>query len=306
MKNKITILSLLALLLLTVFTSCKPEAKWETKDVEVSMQIKNVSAGFVECDFSTNKDAYYLISICKPWPDYNPVYNSKQFMQLALDSVYAEYLFWRYDLLRDKEFNVAPFSSHSLQYGHVNHFFTGLLPDSDYWVFAFPVDPVEIKPAGPLNLVNVTTKHESNMDIHFEYRVKGDWDYAYPVDTTGKIYEHFPYIATTCDSAKLAQDSIVSIDEVCLYFIIWAYDKFSNPETADPKFGVYAVKNDGYQSAEAFKVGHTYYTAFSGFDGSFKQLTIYRFKWTGANCDYYFYDTDSANIINSTILFDNE
>ena len=130
--------------------SCSPEAPWETEGVEVRMQQKTVSAGFVEYDFSTNKDAYYLIAICEPWEDYNPVANPKQFMQLALDSAYAEYLLWRNDLLRAKEFNVAPFASHSLQYGQITHFFTGLIPDHDYWVYAFPVNPETMQPVGKL------------------------------------------------------------------------------------------------------------------------------------------------------------
>ena len=134
------------------------------------------------------------------------------------------------------------------------------------------------------------------MDIHFEYRIKGKWDYIYPVDSTGTIYEHFPYIATTRDSLTLEQDSIVSISQVLLYFVLWSMERFLEPEKADAKYGVYAVKNDGIQSAEAFKEGHTYYTAISGFDGSFRQTTVYRFVWTGDSCEYYFHDTDSANL----------
>lgn len=299
-QRAITGLSTLALLLgsLLLTPSCGTEAKYETKGVEVKMDIKNISAGFVECDFSTNKDAYYLIGITEPWEDYNPVANSKQFMQLALDSAYAEYLFWRNGLLREKEFNVAPFSSHSLQYGKVKHFFTGLLPDEDYWVFCFPVDPVAMKPAGSLDLVPVKTLKESNMDIHFEYRIKGQWDYIYPVDSTGKINEHFPYIATTCDSLTLAHDSIYTVDDAAIYFIFWSMERFLKPYLADVHYGVHAVKNDGVESSEMFLKGHTYYTALSGYDGSFRHTTIYRFKWTGDSCEYYFHDTDSANIVN--------
>ncbi|MBR1877974.1 MAG: hypothetical protein IJ814_03090 [Paludibacteraceae bacterium] len=278
--------------------SCNPEPTWETKDVEVRMDIKNISAGFVECEFSTNKDAYYLTAICQPWTDFNPMANQKQFMQLALDSAYAEYLFWRNDLLRSKEQNVAPFSSHSLQYGLQHHFFTGLLPEEDYWVFCFPVDPVAMKPAGQLKLIPVRTLTDSKMDIHFEYRIKGAWDYVYPVDSTGRINEHFPYIVTTRDSLTLAADSCFSIEEVALYFVLWSTERFLTPELADVHYGVYAVNNDGLQSSEVFQEGHTYYTALSGYDGSFKQTTIYRFVWTGDSCNYYFHDTDPANIIN--------
>ncbi len=289
--------------------SCGAEAKYETEGVEVRMDIKNISAGFIECDFSTNKDAYYLIAICEPWEDFNPAANSKQFMQLALDSAYAEYLLWSNDLLRKKEFNVAPFASHSLQYGSEKHFFTGLLPNKEYWVFCFPVDPIKMKPVGALNLIPVKTLEDSNMNIHFEYRIKGNWDYIYPVDATGKINEQFPYIATTRDSITLVMDSnFIAIKDskpdytftemVVLYFVQWSIIRFSIPELAGVHYGVYAVKNDGFDSNEIFQKGHTYFTAISGYDGSFKQTTIYRFVWTGDSCKYYFCDTDSANIIN--------
>lgn len=293
MRNKF--LSALAVF----FLSCSPEASFETKDVEVHLEVKNISAGFVECECSTNKDAYYLLSICEPWEDWNPVANPKQFMTLALDSAYAEYLLWRNDLLRDKEFNVAPFASHSLEYGaETHHFFTGLLPDHDYWLFAFPVDPVKMQPIGALNLIPVKTLEESKMDIHFEYRVKGAWDYSYPVDAQGKIFEQFPYLATTRDSLSLAKDSIFTHEDIILYFALWSMERFLEPENADVHYGVQAVKNDGSQSAEAFQKGHTYFTILSGFDGSFRQTTIYRFVWTGDSCEYYFRDTDPANIVN--------
>lgn len=293
MRNKF--LSALAVF----FLSCSPEANYETKDVEVKLAVKNISAGFVECECSTNKDAYYLLSICEPWEDWNPVANPKQFMTLALDSAYATYLLWRNDLLRDKEFNVAPFASHSLEYGATaHHFFTGLLPNQDYWLFAFPVDPVKMQPIGALNLIPVKTLEESKMDIHFEYRVKGAWDYSYPVDAQGKIFEQFPYLATTRDSLSLAKDSIFTHEDIILYFALWSMERFLEPENADVHYGVQAVKNDGSQSAEAFQKGHTYFTILSGFDGSFRQTTIYRFVWTGDSCEYYFRDTDPANIVN--------
>ena len=187
--NKYTVCILSALAVL--YSSCNPEPTWETKDVEVYMTVNNISAGFVECEFSTNKDAYYLTAICQPWTDFNPTANQKQFMQLALDSAYAEYLFWRNDLLRAKEQNVAPFSSHSLQYGYQHHFFTGLLPDEDYWLFCFPVDPVSMKPVGQLNLIPVKTLEDSNMDIRFEYRIKGTWGYL-PCGFHGQDQRAFP------------------------------------------------------------------------------------------------------------------
>ena len=280
--------------------SCNPEAKWETEDVEISMSVSTVSAGFIECSFSTDKEAYYLVAIEDVREGYNPMDNQKQFMMLALDSANVEYLSWRNNLLKEGEFNIAPFASHALQYGSIDYFFTGLLPDHEYWVYAFVVNPTTLKPSGKLYLQTIKTTSESIMDIHFDYRIKGRWDYIYPVDTLNKIYGRFPYIATTCDSLLFGEDTTlyISPDTAAItYFAFWALERFYTPEIAEVLYGVHAVENDGWQSAEYFQEGHTYYTAICGFDGSFKQLTLYKFTWTGDSCNLYMRDSDPANLM---------
>ena len=283
-------------------SSCNPEAKWETKDVEIQMNISTVSAGYIECSFSTNKEAYYLIAIEPARDDYNPMEHQKQFMMLALDSANLAYLAWRNKLLQRGEFNVAPFSSHALQYGSVNHFFTGLWWDTDYWIYAFVVNPETMKPEGKLYLERVTTTSESIIDVHFDYRVKGRWDYIYPVDTNGNIFARFPYIATTRDSLTLVEDSLYTEEAAVTYFWFWCAERFLNlTDDVDIHYGVHAVENYGIQSSEYWEEGHTYYTIISGYDGSFKQATVYKFVWTGDSCNFYFHDTDSANIVNKYI-----
>ena len=276
--------------------SCNTEAKYETKDVEVKMKIKNVSSGFIECEFETNKDAYYFIDICEPWVDFNPTTHPKQFMQLVLDSAYAEYLLWRNDLLRKKEFNVAPFASHSLQYGKTTHFFTGLTPYMDYWVYAFPVDPETMTPAGKLVMENIITPETSTVEIRFEYRVRGMWDYIYPVDTLGRINSGYPYTVLTVDSVNIAS-SIALYDSPVPFFTEWEVELFDYPQTANIFYGVKATENDGTQphSSCVFEEGHTYYTGITGFDGLFKHMAIYKFTWH-KDCVYYFHDTDSTNL----------
>ena len=215
----------LALGSVLIAPSCNTEANYETKDVEVRMAVTNVSSGFIECEYYTNKDAYYLIAICEPWEDYNPITNSKQFMQLALDSAYAEYLVWRNDLLRNKEFNVAPFASHSLQYGYTTRFFTGLTPYTDYWVYAFPVDPETMRPVGKLVLENIQTSIVSTVEIRFEYRIRGNWDYIYPVDTLGHINSRYPFIAITKDSLELTTE-MAEWDTPLPFFYNWEENMF--------------------------------------------------------------------------------
>ena len=279
--------------------SCNTESVWTTDDVKVSMSVTTVSAGFIECSFSTDKEAYYLVAIEEARPDYNPLEHQKQFMTLALDSAYSDYLMWRSRLLKEGDFNIAPFASHTLHYGSENYFFTGLWPETTYWIYAFVVNPETLKPTGALYMQTVTTKDESIMDIHFDYRVKGRWDYIYPMDTLHNIYGRFPYIAMTLDSVKLAdEDSLYSQDAAAMYLYFWCLSRFTSPDSTNVLYGVHAVQNDGYQSSEYWEEGHTYYTTICGYDGSFKQMTIYKFVWTGDSCNLYFRDTDPENIAN--------
>jgi len=274
-------------------TSCNPEAKWTTKDVTVDIDVFTVSAGYVECSFRPSDDAYYFIA-CEPArPGLDPLDPSKQkqFMMLALDSAEAEYIAWRYDLLKDGEFNIAPFASHCLQYGAIDHFFTSLAPNTDYWIYAFVVDPEKSEPVGKLFLKSVTTTRTSIVDVHFEYRVQGFWDYIYPLNEDGKINNHFPYLAATADSLTLAEDwDHISPEE---YFT----DYFLTISKIDPesniRYGVQVVKNDGMNSHVEFEPGHTYYTAIVSFDGFIGNNVIYKFTWTGEDFAATFTDEDS-------------
>ena len=284
--------------------ACNPEAPWTTKKVEISMSVENVSAGFIECSFSTTKEAYYLIACQPAIPGVNPMNYQKQFMTLALDSANSEYIQWRNGLLKAGEFNIAPFSSHALQYGSVHHFFTGLIFDQEYWVYAFIVDPVSMKPAGKLYLQTIKTKYESEWPIRFEYRVKGNWDYVYPVDsTTNTISTRFPYVSTTRDSVEIAEilewakTDTTSIyqyaDTPQEYFYLWMLEQFAYPQLARVLYGVLAIENDGIGTHLFFQEGHTYYTFIGGFDWSNKQLTLYKFHWTGEDYEAYFTEKDN-------------
>lgn len=297
------LLSVLSLVSLVLCPSCNTEAEWETEDVELNMVIETVSAGYVECHCESTAEAYFLLAIEPVDAKYNPLEHQKQFMTLALDSANVAYIQWRNKLLKEGEFTVAPFASHALQYTSSEHFFTGLIPNTEYWVYAFVVNPETLEPAGKLYIEKVKTTEESIMDIHFDYRVRGRWDYIYPVDTNRKIYNHFPYIATTRDSLTMVTDGLYTDAAAVLYFVFWTIERFMDPSLANILYGVKAVENNGIESAEKFQEGHTYYTVIGGYDGSFKQTTIYKFRWTGESCNLYYHDTDSANL---AVLFANE
>jgi len=280
--------------------SCSPEAPWTTDEVNVSIKVKTTSAGFIECNFSTDKEAYYMIDCIPVVDSINPMEFQKQFMMLALDSLQVDYLAWRHELLKQGEFTVAPISSHSLQYGDVTHFFTDLMPDTDYWVYAFVVDPNTLKPAGKLSLQTIRTDTVSAVDIHFEYRVRGYWDYIYPVDTASNIYSRYPYMATTRDSAELSDSLGITGDIATILYFSLYYSMMSPEHVSDSLiYGVKAVNNIGGDSYLTFEEDHTYYTAIVAWDGGMGNHAIYKFKWTGPDFKAYYKDTDANNIVNN-------
>ena len=276
-------------LLLTLF-SCNPEARWETKKVTISMKLNNISAGFSECSFSTNKEAYYLINCVPAREGYDPMKEQKPFMMLALDSANLEYLAWRNELLKEGVSNIAPFASHALQYGDVEYVFTGLESNTHYWIYAFVVNPKTMEPAGKLYLMDAYTTEGSTMNVRFEYRVKGYWDYVYPMDENGTMTKHFPYLAATRDSLVVITTEGDSPEK---YFGLWYDIQVMYPQLANIYYGVLAIENDGWSSYLYFEEGHTYYTYISGFDGWDNHHVIYKFTWTGENYEQYFTEADA-------------
>lgn len=283
----LTVLTVVAL----CATSCRlEEAQWETEDVTITMQVGAVSAGFIECQFTTSKDAYYLIDCVPVDKESHPYDYQKQFMTLAIDSAYINYLQWRYWLLEAGESYIAPFASHSLQYGEVDKIFTNLKPGSDYWVFAFVVNPETQKPIGKLYLQTVHTADKSIYNVHFDYRVRDVYDYIYPInDKDGSINYYFPYLAATRDSIWLA-DEYGATPEVYFTELFHVYSEYDLTEMV--RYGVHVTKNDGYNSDETFQEGHTYYTAITSYDGFMGHNVIYKFTWTGEDCNLYFTDED--------------
>ena len=288
------------LLFLSIFifqfsiSSCNPEAPWSTQDVMIEMSAQNVSAGFIEYSFTPNKEAYYLIS-CMPANELvDPFNHSKQFMILALDSATTAYIQWRNGLLREGEFNIAPFASHCLQYGPITHFFTNLEPETNYWVFAFVVNPETLKPVGKLFIETVKTTAESIMDVHFDYRVRGIWDYIYPLDPDNKINSKLPYLASTVDSLNLAEIWGGITPEDYFNDLFTTIAEIGDEESIH--YGVTVVKNDGSGTSIPFEVNHTYYTAIVSYDGFMGNNVIYKFTWTGDDYEAYFTDEDNIAI----------
>lgn len=269
-----------------VLAACSPEARYTTKNVRLEMEIARKSCGFIEAKFHTNKDAYYYISIEKAREGVSPMEIEEQFKTLALDYAYKEYINWRYDLLYDGVKHIASFSSHSLQYGDHEYFFTGLEADTPYWVFGFVVDPDTNAPAGDLVMETVRTDAESHLKIQFDYRVNDTWDFVYPIGEDGSITYLIPWLGETVDSVKLRDELKVAAPG---HYFTARFDELRKSGKGNIMYGMYAHNKDGEgdgTSSTKFEEGHTYYTAVASFDGplvmdgEFRNWNIYRIsKW---------------------------
>ena len=281
---------LLPIVLCAVLAACNPNAVAYTEGVEITIDVEQVSAGFAQVRFSTNKEAFYLISIQPTREDIDPQKIAKTFMLLSLDSAYADYLYWRNKQLQQLIPFVADFPSHSLQYGNIKHFFTLLRPNTEYWVYAFVVDPITNKPAGKLFVETITTDSTSRIPVQFEYRIDGYWDYIYPKDSMGEIISTIPWVGETIDSVSIREGGWNSPGE---YF----FERFKHVYHEDYErilYGIYAHENNGVSdgtSATYFKEGTTYYTAMAALDAPLKFplprniYNIYRFTWIGETTD---------------------
>ena len=282
--------TLLLCVWLAAFAACNPDAVSYTEGVVIEIDVQKVSAGFAQVRFSTNKEAFYLISIQPTKEGVDPQKIAKTFMLLSLDSAYVDYLYWRNHQLQEMVPFVADFSSHSLQYGDIQHFFTLLQPSTEYWVYAFVVDPQTNKPAGQLFIETITTDSTSTIPVQFDYRIDGYWDYIYPKDSTGEIISTIPWVGETIDSISIREGGWRVPGE---YF----FERFKNVYYEDYErilYGIYAHENNGESdgtSATHFKEGTTYYTAMAALDAPLvfplpKNIyNIYRFTWEGEDTD---------------------
>jgi len=285
------------LLALVLLPSCKSDVKAVSgQGVTITIEEQDVSSGFMNYRFSSNKEAYYHVGIipAKDVPDLSQSNNVKSFMALMLDQAYADYLYWRSDLLWDGTPYVAAFATHSLQYGTVDYNFNLLEPGTEYMIFAFPVNAQTNKPDGRLFTQYASTPKTSahENDVLFEYRVRDYWDYVYPLGKNNQVLPNVPWVGATIDSVALR--AMPEYKNPADYFYQTFNDYILYNQTDRIHFGIYVHVNDGIGDGSSdtyFEEGHTYYSGINLLDGylSDKAKVIYKFRWNGSSTQLYFH-----------------
>lgn len=273
MKTRILILSAL----LAVFASCSTEAYYDDY-VTIDIIVDQVGAGYCQGRFVPDGDAWYYVNVVKAGEGIDPAISKKQFMNLAIDEAYKNYINWRHQKLVDGVPHIADFPSHSLGYGVLNKSVNYLEPDTDYLIYCFVVDPKTNKPVGDLYTKQIHTKAESDIKVTYDYRINRQWDYVYPKTPSGAISENTPWVGYTRDSLTLREDGE---DKPMTYFYARYYKQRSS-KYGNILYGMYAHNNDGIgdgTSETKFEEDHIYYTAIMTFDGLVSTHHFYKFKW---------------------------
>ncbi|MBO4465101.1 MAG: hypothetical protein J5748_00285 [Bacteroidales bacterium] len=269
--------------LLFLLAGCKTESKYHLLGVKFEIEVASVTKGYIHTYFYPSTVAYYVTG-CMPVNDnYDPINKSQQFMTLMVDSLYIDYLDWRYDYLRNQEDYIADFASHSLQYGDSEKYFQNLQPDTDYWVYAFVVDPGTKEPFDKLWLTTVRTDSLSTCRAYFDTRVQGSYFYMYPREgEEGAILGNVPYTGGIVDALDLVEAFPLPLD------FVGKLDKYS--ERAYNLAVDYGILDDitytdvkQINYAGRFKNGHTYYIIIGELQGGIYNRAYFRFVYNSSD-----------------------
>lgn len=271
---------LMGVLLLLCGVSCTTKSKFHLIGVEFDIQINEITRGYIHTSFYPSTVAYYVTG-CMPVNDeYDPVEKSGQFMTLMVDSLYQDYLKWRYDYLKNQEDFIADFASHSLQYGDSEKYFQNLKPDTDYWVYAFVVDPYSKEPFDNLWLQTVHTDSLLTYSVYFDTRVQGSYFYLYPRSSEGgPIVEDVPYTGMVVDSLDVIDNHSLKHSSIVSQLQFYSDMEYSMAVN----YGILSqitytgVRQINYSGK--WTDGHDYFIIMGELQGGIFNRTYYRFRY---------------------------
>lgn len=285
---------ILSLLTALVFvTSCDTQPVYKTDGIVIDIDMKQTGAGFCEVEFTPSDNAWYLADMRPAAKTIDPMENESEFMTIMLAQAKIKYEQWRTAMAMKYAPYIADFTSHSLKYKKSDDFFYFLEPDTDYWLFAFVVDPAKKKPCGDLFCKLIHTNAKSEIEVTLLYKISSSWDYGYPMNKLGKLSTDIPWIGMTFDSADIAQEMTSMTPKE---FFRQHYDNCTEKNIVVHR-GIYAHNNDNVgdgSSTTLYEEGHTYYTCMAVFDGDFDQHVIYKFTWD-KNIEATFMPSDSLS-----------
>lgn len=165
MKRILYVLAFVALL-----ASCNKEAIYTTRPcrIDINLEQKNVTASYAIAEFTPQNVSTYYYADVVPMERFKGIKDEQRFMQLCVDSLYRDYINWRYEYLVKSEKYIANFANHCLCYGSDSRYFKDLNPENDYVLFAFCVNPETNQPIGQLYSLPFRTSVLKRSDMTFQ------------------------------------------------------------------------------------------------------------------------------------------
>lgn len=281
MRRFLSVILPLGIVVALMLSSCRDEAVYYVKKVNIAIDLPIVSAGYAEISFKPSKETYYICDIMEKIDGYDPIYHQQQFMKLAVDSAYVAYVQWRYQFLKQGEDHVAEFSSHSLTYGDKTNKYVALEPETTYWVYAFVVDPRTNAPVGDLYLREFTTTSMKEVQVTFDARVNGTWLYVYPYDNSGKVTSLTPYV-WLC----LRDEYYDELGGNARKIINDLYDPYiHNRFQTDSFYSLFCFGVDAFNNEGHMRQGETYHILISSVDGGVGKVVHFKFIYESDGMD---------------------
>lgn len=171
------LMALSSCLVLLCACNFESEMHFLKKPVAIDILLRENTLGatkvYIEA-FPAHDEVYYVWDVvpCERLDNFKR--SEKQYMELVLDGLYAQYINWRHQKLEAGEHYIGTFANQYLSYGKTHYFYTELTPDTDYYVFAFCVNSETNRPMGELTKKKFHTKapaspnYRNEMTIDFE------------------------------------------------------------------------------------------------------------------------------------------
>ena len=230
MKTPDKIIAALVASLCVLSCSYKPEVKGVDTSFEISVSELKGTQLRVSVVPSNDICWYYfdVVSLSDYEEYLRESGNDQKLMQSVIDSAYTLYkdLVEVYrDYLGAKY--VGDFDDIALYFGTNSLYFTGLTPETDYYVICFSIDPVNRKPVGPLNKYRFRTTaispELSKMSLDFLLQDGSECLYYYTKPTIDGAICREPYLVDIVSDEELKEYE--GKGGLVAYARDWYYDK---------------------------------------------------------------------------------
>lgn len=158
------------------------DAPYDGKDTYLEFETPIVTDTYAQVSVRPNNSKTYYYYQVKSTQEIEAMHlTDEQFMNKCLDSLYANYEYWKSIQEKAKVAYIADFASYSLKYGNDLRAYVALWPNTEYQFLGFCVDKNSHKPLGALQR---QTFHTATIDSTYISPMVMDFSVDMPKNNT--------------------------------------------------------------------------------------------------------------------------